>query len=75
MEDVHLHDLRHSTASAMTNEEVNLYTVGAVLGHKDPKSTQRYANLALNRLAAAVGKIGQKSSTTAPESGNKKAAS
>jgi len=61
MEDVHLHDLRHSTASAMINEDVDLYTVGAVLGHKDPKSTKRYAHLAHAKLAAAVGKIGRKS--------------
>lgn len=37
------HDLRHSAASAMINAKVNLYTVGAVLGHKSAASTQRYA--------------------------------
>lgn len=72
MEDVHLHDLRHSTASALINEDVDLYTVGAVLGHKDPRSTQRYAHLAHRTLAAAIGKIGQKSPHPA-SSENKKA--
>lgn len=57
-EGVHFHDLRHSAASAMINAEVNLYTVGAVLGHKSAQSTQRYAHLASNTLEAAVAKIG-----------------
>lgn len=30
------HDPRHSAASAMINAKVNLYTVGAVLGHSPP---------------------------------------
>lgn len=72
MDDVHLHDLRHSAASEMVNAEVDLYTVGAVLGHKDARSTQRYAHLQHGTLAAAVGKIGRKSPHNgAPE--NKKA--
>ena len=58
--DVHFHDLRHSAASAMINAGVDLYTVGAVLGHRDPRSTQRYAHLNAGTLAAAVGTIGQK---------------
>lgn len=61
---MHFHDLRHSAASAMINSSVDLYTVGAVLGHKDARSTQRYAHLATDRLADAVGRIGQKSPPT-----------
>lgn len=57
---VHFHDLRHSAASELINAGVDLYTVGRVLGHKDARSTQRYAHLAVDTLAAAVGKIGQK---------------
>lgn len=57
---LHLHDLRHSAASEMINADVDLYTVGAVLGHKDPRSTQRYAHLKHDTLAAAVGKIGRR---------------
>lgn len=62
--DLHFHDLRHSSASAMINSGVDLYTVGAVLGHKDAKSTKRYSHLATASLAAAVGTIGKKSPTT-----------
>lgn len=63
-EDLHFHDLRHSSASAMINSGVDLYTVGAVLGHKDGKSTKRYSHLATESLAAALGTIGKKSPTT-----------
>jgi integrase len=57
---LHFHDLRHSSASEMVNNGVDLYTVGAVLGHKDARSTKRYSHLATETLTAAVGKIGQK---------------
>ena len=74
MEHIHLHDLRHSTASEMINADVDLYTVGAVLGHKDPRSTQRYAHLMHQKLAAAVGKIGQKSPHKVKQKGHPKVA-
>jgi integrase len=54
---VSFHTTRHSTASAMINADVDLYTVGAVLGHKSHASTQRYAHLATKTLDAAVRKI------------------
>lgn len=60
MEEVHLHDLRHSAASEMVNAEVDLFTVGAILGHKDTRSTQRYSHLQHGTLADAVGKIGRR---------------
>lgn len=58
--DVRFHDLRHSAASEMVNAGVPLYTVGAVLGHKDPRSTKRYAHLTAASLAAAVETIGRR---------------
>lgn len=64
MSDVHLHDLRHSAASEMINADVDLFTVGAVLGHKDARSTKRYSHLRPEKLADAVGKIGRKSRTS-----------
>lgn len=60
MQHVHFHDLRHSAASEMINNKVDLYTVGAVLGHKSAQSTQRYAHLATDALRAAVLQIGKK---------------
>jgi site-specific recombinase XerD len=62
---VRLHDLRHSAASEMIHAGFDLYTVGAVLGHKSPVSTARYAHLAHARLRDAVGSIGGKKFHTA----------
>ncbi len=70
---IHLHDLRHSAASEMINAEIDLYTVGAVLGHKDPRSTKRYAHLRHGTLTTAVQKIGRKSPHDGGD-GKKKAA-
>jgi integrase len=58
MPDLHLHDCRHSAASNMVNQGVDLYTVGKVLGHKDLRSTKRYSHLSVETLAAAIRKIG-----------------
>ena len=72
---VRIHDLRHSAASEMINADVDLYTVGAVLGHKDPRSTKRYSHLKHDTLADAVGKIGRrKAPHTAPRDDKPKAA-
>jgi integrase len=60
LDHVHLHDLRHSAASEMINAEVDLYTVGQVLGHRDSRSTARYSHLTTSTLAAAISKIGKR---------------
>jgi integrase len=59
LEHVHFHDLRHSSASEMVNAGIDLYTVGKVLGHRDPRSTARYSHLTAGRLKDAVGSIGR----------------
>ena len=46
LHDVRLHDLRHSFASAAINAGHSLHLVGQLLGHKDTRTTQRYAHLA-----------------------------
>jgi integrase len=57
LDHLHFHDLRHSTASALINSGVDLYTVGAVLGHKSAASTQRYAHLSTDTMRAAMQKM------------------
>jgi integrase len=57
---IRIHDLRHSAASEMVNAGVDLFTVGRVLGHKDPRSTARYSHHRAETLRDAVGKIGRK---------------
>ncbi|MFZ6774294.1 tyrosine-type recombinase/integrase [Undibacterium sp. SXout7W] len=37
---MHFHDLRHSAASMLINNDVDLFTVGAILGHKYQRSTK-----------------------------------
>ncbi|MEH6790130.1 site-specific integrase [Parasphingorhabdus sp.] len=56
LEDVHLHDLRHSFASMALNSGagIDLYTVGKILGHQSIASTERYSHLANDTLMAAA---------------------
>lgn len=61
LEDVRLHDLRHSWASDAVSAGVPLSVVGKVLGHKSPQTTARYAHLhdralqdGLERAGAAI---------------------
>jgi integrase len=60
LEHVTLHDLRHAAASEMVNAGFDLGTVGAVLGHRSPASTKRYAHHGVQRLTDAVRSIGRK---------------
>lgn len=50
LKDVRLHDLRHSFASLLINNGARLYDVQRLLGHLNPKTTQRYAHLSHDRL-------------------------
>lgn len=55
------HDMRHTAASWLVMQGVDLYRVQALLGHKDAKTTQRYAHLApdaFDRVTAAWGSLG-----------------
>jgi integrase len=53
LEDVRLHDLRHSFASFGAASGMGLPVIGALLGHKEMRTTQRYAHLADDPLRAA----------------------
>jgi integrase len=53
LEDVHLHDLRHSFASAAAAGGDSLVIIGALLGHTQAATTQRYAHLSADPLRAA----------------------
>jgi integrase len=54
LEGVRLHDLRHSFASFLVNEGISLYVVQGLLGHTQPRTTQRYAHLAQQTLHDAA---------------------
>jgi len=53
--DFSYHKLRSSTASYLIQQGIPLYTVGAVLGHKNPATvTYRYAHLATDNIKDAL---------------------
>ncbi len=57
LNDVRLHDLRHSFASAGLAGGDALPIIGALLGHADVKTTARYAHLADDPVRAAASRI------------------
>jgi len=54
------HDLRHTAASLLIQAGIDLYRVGAILGHSDQRTTKRYAHLAVDNLRAAIATLGRK---------------
>ena len=59
IQDFRLHDLRHTFASYGISEGFSLEVVGALLGHKSPQSTARYAHLVKREAMKAARAIGQ----------------
>lgn len=57
--ELHFHDLRHATASAIISSGGTLSDVGAVLGHRSAASSHRYAHLLPDALRDAVQRIGR----------------
>lgn len=55
LSDVHFHDLRHTTASHLRMQGVDLLTLQELLGHKDGRMTKRYAHADAAHRLAAVG--------------------
>jgi integrase len=58
--DVRLHDLRHSFASVAVSGGATLPLIGALLGHMQPSTTQRYSHFAADPLKAAAEQIGER---------------
>jgi len=58
LDNVRLHDLRHSFASFLVNQGISLYVVQGLLGHAHARTTQRYAHLAQRTLSDAAEVIG-----------------
>lgn len=58
LEDVRIHDLRHTFASLGIRAGMSLPLIGKLLGHTSTQTTARYAHLADDPLHSAVGNIG-----------------
>jgi integrase len=60
LQGVRLHDLRHSFASMAVAGGLSLPIIGALLGHKHPTTTGRYAHLSADPLRVANDLVGMR---------------
>ena len=60
LDDVRLHDLRHSFASVAASGGQSLVVIGKMLGHTQPATTARYAHLADDPVKAASDMVGRR---------------
>ena len=60
IEDVRIHDLRHSFASVGAGSDLGLPIIGRLLGHTQASTTQRYAHIAVNPAKRAADLIAGK---------------
>lgn len=58
LDDLRIHDLRHTFASIGAGASLGLPIVGKLLGHTQPKTTTRYAHLDADPLRRAANVIG-----------------
>jgi integrase len=68
------HDLRHSFASELASGGAPLPLIGALLGHSDPNTTQRYAHLYVDPQRAAADKVGDAIAAAAKRQGGERGA-
>ena len=59
LDDVRLHDLRHSYASVGATLGMSLPIIGKLLGHTQSITTQRYAHLSADPVQEAADRIGE----------------
>ena len=60
LDDVHLHDLRHSFASVGAGTGIGLPMIGKLLGHSQPQTTARYAHLDHDPVTEANEAVGRR---------------
>jgi integrase len=60
LDDLRIHDLRHSFASFAAEAGASLQLIGKALGHTQMRTTERYAHLRDDPLNALVNEIGER---------------
>jgi integrase len=60
LQDVRIHDLRHSYASAAAQAGMSLPFIGALLGHSEAATTNRYVHLMSDPLKVAADEVAKK---------------
>lgn len=63
LDNLRIHDLRHSFASVGAAGGISLQMIGALLGHREVATTARYAHLSADPMQAAANEIGRKIET------------
>ena len=58
LDDVRLHDLRHTYASIALEEGETILTIGKLLGHRNPETTLKYTHLTDASVQAAADAMG-----------------
>ncbi len=57
LDDLHIHDLRHSFASFAVNRGMSLPMIGKLLGHTQAQTTSRYAHLMAEPMKEAANSV------------------
>jgi len=57
IDDLRIHDLRHTFASIIINLGATLYEVQYLLGHHNPQTSTRYSHLSTDRLREVSGRM------------------
>ena len=60
IDDVRIHDLRHTYASVAMQDGIDPFTLKEILGHKNLTTTLRYAHLADEAVQRAAGSVASK---------------
>ena len=58
LEDVHLHDPRHSVASLALRQGETVLAIGRLLGHSRPETTLKYIHLVDDMVRDAAETVG-----------------